>query len=364
MNRNRHRMMILATALMAVAEAKEPGGKNPAPPAPARELVWPLPPQAPRIRWVGQYSDLDEIKGKRKQGWMERAAGAKPESDKLRLKSPYGVVADSRGRVFVADMGQRSVFVIDPAQKRVEMRRGSPQIPLATPIGLALDAKERLFVSDAFLHDILVFDAEGKVLAQIGSAQLERPAGIAVDKARNRLYAADTKGARIAVFNTETLAFERYLGGPVSKGGREPGRFLSPTNVAVDRNGRLIVADTFNQRVQIFDANGKFVRAFGTHGVRPGQFVRPKGVAVDSQGHIYVADAEFNNFQVFSPEGQILMAVGSLGDQPGEFVLIAGLSVDAEDRILTTEQGSGKVQVFKYLPQAASAAGKEATNRR
>ncbi|MBI5086087.1 MAG: 6-bladed beta-propeller [Acidobacteria bacterium] len=193
----------------------------------------------------------------------------------------------------------------------------------------------------------------------MGINELGRPAGIAIDKKRHLLYAADVKNNRIAVFDIGNLTFLRFLGGPVSQGGREPGRFLSPTNVAVDGEGKLYVTDTFNHRIQIFDAAGKFVRAFGSHGVRPGQFVRPKGIAVDSQGHIYVADAEFNNFQVFSPTGQILMAVGSLGEQPGEFSLIAGLHIDAEDRVFTTEQYGGRVQVFKYLASPPGAVGKE-----
>jgi DNA-binding beta-propeller fold protein YncE len=117
----------------------------------------------------------------------------------------------------------------------------------------------------------------------------------------------------------------------------------------------VYVADTLNYRIQILDAGGKFVRAFGTQGDRPGEFIRPKGIAVDSEGHVYVADAEFNNFQILTPEGTPLMALGNLGTDPGQFALIAGLYIDEHDRIYTTEMFHGRIQVFQYISQPGSA---------
>lgn len=327
-----------------------------------RELVWPLPPASPRVRWVGQITDLNEVKGKikKKRSWVERLAGA-PTADEsqLRLQRPYGIAVDSRNRIYVADGYQRLVFVLDPAQHRVETRGGSARAALALPIGVALDEKDRLFVSDSFNHTVTCFDPEGKVLAQFGREELQRPGGIAVDRTRHRLYVADAKANRIAVFNTETFAFELYIGGPNTSASPGPGQFSAPTNVAVDREGNLYVTDTWNHRIQVFDRRGRFRRAFGSHGTAPGNFVRPKGIAVDTEGHVYVADAEFNNFQVFTPEGQPLLAVGNLGPEPGQFTLIAGICIDSQNRIYTTEQEGGRVQIFQYLPQPDSGAPKE-----
>lgn len=318
---------------------------------PPGELVWPLPPDPPRVRWLAQINDLDEVKGKGKgRTWMERLAGPQGVYDvRAILQRPYGIAVDSRGRIYVADSQQRAVFILDQANKRVEARRGTMRAPLALPIGVALDEQDRLFVSDSYLHQILCFDSDGKQLAQFGRDKLQRAAGIALDRDRHRLYVADAKASRIAVFHADSFTFERYIGGPNNKGVAEPGHFAIPSNVAVDRQGNLYVTDSFNFRIQMFDAAGKFLRAFGTHGDRPGSFARPKGIAVDSEGHIYVADAEFNNFQVFSAKGETLLAVGSMGANPGQFILIAGLCVDRNDRILTTEQETGRVQIFQYL---------------
>ncbi len=250
------------------------------------------------------------------------------------------------------------VFVIDAAGKQVTRRESSAKAPLALPVGVALDSQDRLFVSDAALHSIICYSPAGEPIGHFGTSVLGRPGGIAIDKARNRLYVADAKESRIAIFDLRSLEFVTYIGGPNKQGQHEEGRFNAPTNVAVDRNGMIYVADTWNYRIQILDANGKFVRAFGAQGDRPGEFIRPKGIAVDSEGHIYVADAEFNNFQILTPQGQPLLAVGMLGDAPGQFALVAGLYIDSNDRVYTTEQFRGRVQVFQYMAQPGSGENK------
>ena len=70
---------------------------------------------------------------------------------------------------------------------------------------------------------------------------------------------------------------------------------------AVAADGTLYVLDSGNFRVQAFDREGTFLRAFGKAGVNTGNFARPRGIAVDDEGRIYVSDASFNNFQIFQP---------------------------------------------------------------
>lgn len=353
-------LLLLLSCLVLVPQIQSQSRKTKA--AAEEGLVWPLPPAPPRIRWVGQIADFNDVRGKaqKKRSWIDRLAGDKSVDEPVvRLQRPYGIAVDSQGRIYVADGYLRAVFVFDLARHQVETRGGSGQAVFALPVGVSLDEQDRLFVSDSFNHTITCFAPDGKVLAQFGHDELGRPGGIAVDRKRQRLYVADAKANRVAVFNTESFAFERYVGSPSTPGVGEPGRFAAPTNVAVDPRGNLYVTDTWNHRVQIFDRRGRFLRAFGSHGTRPGDFVRPKGIALDSQGHIYVADAEFNNVQIFTAEGQLLLAVGRLGSNRGEFTLIAGIFVDAQDRIYTTEQEGGRVQMFQFLSQTPAANPKE-----
>lgn len=323
------------------------------------DLVWPLPPDPPRVRWLAEYTDMARIKNPaaKKRGLMEKIAGTKSVKEKLQLVKPYGVTTDSLGRIYVADIGVGSVFVIDPRAKTVVRRDTSSRAPMALPVGLAVDSENRLFVSDAKLQSITCFSPSGEVISRFGSDSLGRPGGIAIDPQRNRLYVVDAKSSRIAAFDTRKFNLLGYFGKPSKFPNPEKGTFSGPTNVAVDPRGNIYIADTFNCRVQILSPEGKVIRVFGCQGVRPGEFIRPKGIAVDSEGHVYVADAEFNNFQVLSQEGQPLLAVGVLGTAPGEFGLIAGIHIDSSDRIYTTEMYAGRVQVFQYIKQPES--GKE-----
>jgi len=350
---------------LSAADKKTPDKKAKAaeasgPPTP-QDLTWPLPPDPPRVRWVAEYTDMAKIRSQvaKKSSWLDKVTGTKTPDEKLELVKPYGITTDKRGRIYVADTELKMVFVIDPVAKVVEKRESSTRAPLSLPVGVAIDSEERLFVSDADLHMIVCYTDAGKPLATFGAAQLQRPGGIAIDRDRNRLYVADAKAARVAVFDVSSFQFLNYIGGPGKPPQRENGKFFGPSNVALDIQGNIYVADTMNYRVQIFDPSGKFIRAFGAQGDRPGEFIRPKGIAVDSEGHVYVADAEFNNFQILTPDGQPLLAVGVIGTDRGQFALIAGLYIDPKDQIYTSEMFRGRVQVFQYISQPASGERKE-----
>jgi len=332
---------------------------------PAQPLAWPLPPEPPRIRWLDQFSKFDDVqqKKKKKRSWVEKLAGVSQEKEQDRsLTSPYGIAVDSQGRIYVADWSSGGILVFDRTAHSVEVLGPQKGVPMRLPLGVAVDDQDRLFFSDAIFRTITCLSPEGKLLAQFGRDELERPSGLALDQKRHRLYVADTKGHRVAVFNTQTFAFEKYLGKKSTD--REPGTFRFPTGVAVDRRGFLYVTDTFNYRVQIFNPRGRFEREFGSHGDSPGQFSRPKGIAVDSEGHIYVADAQFNNFQIFDQEGKVLLFVGTLGEAPGQFTLLTGLCIDDQDRIYTTEQYRPRVQIFQYIAQPESAGAKEVSQKK
>ena len=354
--------MILLCAALPLSAQKAPAKKETPAPAAVRmqDLIWPMPPDPPRIRWVAEYADMAKVKkpGVRKQSLVEKLSGAKTADEKLELRKPYGITTDRRGRIYAADTELKVVFVIDPAAKTVERREGSSRAPMAMPVGVAVDGDGRLFVSDAELHSIICFSATGEVVALFGTSALSRPGGIAVDRERKRLYVADAKAARVAVFYTTNFKLTGYFGGPANPQLKENGKFFGPTNIAIDRQGLLYIADTLNCRIQVFDPNGKFVRAFGAQGDRPGEFIRPKGIAVDSEGHVYVADAEFNNFQILTAAGQPLLAVGSLGSAPGQFALVAGLHINEENQLFTTEMFKGRIQVFQYISQAEAPAPK------
>ena len=125
-----------------------------------------------------------------------------------------------------------------------------------------------------------------------------------------------------------------------------------PAGLAIDSDGNLYVADTLNDRIEIFDGDGKFIRTFGKAGDGPGYFARPKGVAIDSDGHIWVADGMQDRVQVFNQEAQLLISFGGHGLLPGMFQGIVDIMIDKQNRVFTSEIFPGRVQQFRYVTDA------------
>jgi len=360
-------LLPLLLALALPADDKIPRGKSKkAEPAPAN-LVWPGPPERPRIRFVAVIQGADDVTGKRKPSFVERMSGKPAEGEQLRLSKPYGVAVDQAGKIYVADPEKRGVLVFDRENKTASLRKGNAQFPLFLPICVTTDRDGRMYVSDSFAEQVVVFDPDGKPVAAFGKGTFKRPGGLAINAERGWLYVVDVKRNEVMIFDLRTLALVKVFGGSSKSGEFEPGTLSGPTNIALDASGRVYVSDTFNCRIQVFDPSGRFLRSFGSQGVRPGSFLRPKGVAVDHQGHVYVVDAGFNNFQIFTPEGKPLLFVGSGGDAPGQFLLPAGMAIDHQDRIYVTEQrpAGSRLQIFEFLPeQPASPQGGGKVERR
>ena len=351
-------VVLIGLTLLAPPSMAAPKKKKIAPSQNPIDLVWPAPPETPRVRFVRAIRNLEDVTGKYKPSWVERLTGKSLKRTQLRLVKPYGVAVDKRGRVFVADMAQRAVLVFDLREKKVTRWRGNAQFPLVLPSLLAFDDAGRLFVSDSFGAQVVVFDPTGRAIMAFGKQHLQRAAGVVVDSARNRIYVADVKRRQVLLFNLRTFQLEGTIGKGEGQASKEEGSFSAPTNLALDSDGNLYVADTWNQRVQVFDPQGNFSYTFGTAGIQPGNFIRPKGLALDSQGHLYVLDAEFNNFQILTKGGEPLLFVGSFGADPGQFVLPAGIAIDNEDRVYIVEQGfnhGGRLQIFQYISRPSEA---------
>jgi DNA-binding beta-propeller fold protein YncE len=150
----------------------------------------------------------------------------------------------------------------------------------------------------------------------------------------------------------------------------EKARLLSPTNVAVDQQGRIYVSDTGGFCAKIYDADGNYLRTIGDLGITPGQFALPKGIGVDRESRVYVLDAAAPVIQLFDSEGKLLMFFGQPNDSgPGGLYLPAGLTVDYDNvnlfqqyaapgykleyLILVTNQvGPQKVSIYGFLRKA------------
>lgn len=99
-----------------------------------------------------------------------------------------------------------------------------------------------------------------------------------------------------------------------SQEGDAEGQLSRPWGVCTNKDGYVIVADRSNNRIQIFDSEGKFRKAFGSLGSRPGQLDRPAGVTCNSRNEIIVADKDNHRIQVFDQNGRWLNGWGEKGE--------------------------------------------------
>ena len=86
--------------------------------------------------------------------------------------------------------------------------------------------------------------------------------------------------------------------------------FRYPHGLAVDGAGRVYVADSGNQRIQVFTPDGEYIREWGGYGEKQGRFVWPRGVAIDASGRVYVADSGNARIQKFTASGQFVAKWG------------------------------------------------------
>lgn len=353
--------LLLSALLIAIPGAGK--DKKQPPPVDVTKIVWPGPPAVARIRYVGTYQG-EEIRGIKKQGFLEKLAGVEDATQRNYLRKPSYIAVDSKGRAYVTDSVAGVVFVFDIDNKTLEFIGNKPPANLRKPMGIAIDTQDNVFVSDAEQHTVTIFSATGEVVGVFGEAQLLVPGGVAVDEALERIYVADSKVHKVAQFNYKTYKFERWIGksGDEVKTDDDKNAFLlNPTNVAIDDSGAVYVVDTFLDHIVIFDFEGNPTGTVGTVGTGAGKFMRPRGIAFDADGHLYVTDAFFDIFQILQVNGQPLLAVGRQGVGPGEFQVPAGIAIDRSNRIFVADQFNARLQVFQYVTDEEAAKLKSAT---
>jgi len=341
--------LLLCLGLGSVSQPAFAGKKpDPAPKIDPATLVWPMPPDKPRVRFIEEWDNNLQVEPIRKRTWADKLAGVPEKNVAEDFGKPAGIATDSRGRVYIVSVGRAVLYVIDREKKLLLRINGDNGVYFRSPVGIVIDEKDNVFISDSQLHLVMKFNPQMRMVANFGSDEgMQTPAYMALDEQRHRLYIADTRAQAVFVYDPETLALIRKVG---KFGSKKDDEFQYPVGVAVNRNdGSFAITDTGSCSVRIFDANFKFVRRFGQQAMSPGNFVRPKGIAFDSEGNIWVADAAFNNFQIFDPAGHVRMFVGSPGIGPGQFQLPNGLYIDKNNRVYVGDQLNGRVQVFQFL---------------
>jgi glucose/arabinose dehydrogenase len=120
------------------------------------------------------------------------------------------------------------------------------------------------------------------------------------------------------------------------------------------------VADTANNRIQVFSNNGTFLAKFGRYGEANGTLRSPEGIAVDSSsGNVYVADTANNRIQVFSNNGTFLTRWGEYGRNDAQMRFPQGIAVDQEGNVYVADTANNRISAFSRSPTAEVAFSSE-----
>ncbi|MFW6183324.1 MAG: flippase activity-associated protein Agl23 [Chloroflexota bacterium] len=228
---------------------------------------------------------------------------------------------------------------------------GVSEETLSRPRNMTTGPDGNLYVLDSGNHRVVVFDSEGQHLrdwGEQGTAQGEfnEPWGIAVDE--SFVYVADTWNHRVQKFTLQG-DFVATLGqsGSVADMGQDSGGyFFGPRSVLLMPNNQLLITDTGNHRLQLFDRDGGLIRVVGQMGADPGQFNEPVGLAQGADGSVYLADTWNARVQRFTPDlvPDFNWSIdGWEGDSTENKPYLA---VDSAERIYATDPENFRVLIF------------------
>jgi DNA-binding beta-propeller fold protein YncE len=279
----------------------------------------------------------------------------------------HGITVDYKGNIWIGGNG-RGAPPGASAQARADGRQ-------------ATQDEGQIAGVQGYFNDsmVLKFTQSGKFLMQIGkpgkskgsndTENLRLPAKTFVDKTANEVYVADGYGNhRVIVYDAETGKYKRHWGaygnkpadldmGPYKPDAPPAQQFRNPVHCAeLSNDGFLYVCDRANDRIQVFQKDGKFVKEM---------FIRKETLGSGSvwdiafsrdaqQKYLYISDGENGKVHILDRQSlELLTSFGDGGRQPGEFYGVHSIATDSKGNIYTTETYRGqRVQKFVYKGMA------------
>jgi sugar lactone lactonase YvrE len=241
--------------------------------------------------------------------------------DGMKMGASASVAFDAVGHLFVLTRGPQPLFEFDGDGKFI---RTFGEGLFTRSHGLRIDKDGSIWTTDVGAHTVMKLNRQGQVLLTLGtkgeagdwneaagSRKLNQPNDVAIG-ANGDIFVAQghTPGpqgdARVLKFD-RSGRFIKSWGGK----GKAPGQFDVAHSIAIDAKGLLWVTDRENQRIQIFDADGTFVRELKYAGL-------PCAVDIGRQ-YIYMVNGFAGQILRMDLNGRVLAATGKAGTGPGEF---------------------------------------------
>ena len=339
-----------------------------------------------RVRRIDPAGIITTVAGTGERGF----GGDGGPATAARFNFPVGLAMDATGNLYVADRHNHRVRRID-REGYISTVAGTGEFgsegdggpataaQVSYPQLLAVDGSGNLYLADYFHHRVRRIDPEGFISTVAGTgnpgsardggpataAELSSPIAVGAD-ADGNVYVGDTGNRRVRRIDpTGAIATIAggYHGGFAGDGGSATAaRFNSPRGAALDADGNLYVADTFNDRVRRIDAAGVITTVAGTG--EPGysgdggpataaRLNAPRGVALDADGNLYVADTFNNRVRRIDAAGVITTVAGT--GEPGHsgdggpataarLNAPQGLALDADGNLYVADTSNNRVR--------------------
>jgi len=261
---------------------------------------------------------------------------------------PRAIAIDRQDRLFIVDYTAR-IQVYDRDGHYLGPTWTTPDYRNGRPSGLSIDRDGNLIVSDSHYNCFRIYAADGRELRKFGGTAGTQPGQLGyvsdvVQDADGYFYVTEFgENGRISKFDADGH-FVKCWGSP----GSEPGQFARARALALGPDGNLYVADACNHRIQVFSRDGALVRILGTPGSGPGELSYPYDLAFNSKGALYVVEYGNNRVQKFTADGKSLGCWGSGGAAPGHLAAPWALAIDSHDRVHVVDSENHRVQRIAF----------------
>ena len=265
-------------------------------------------------------------------------------NDGERMSRPWGIAFSKDGMWAATDSRNNRVYMFD-SQDQVVMKfgsKGNGNGQLNWPMGVAFDDDNHLYVVDSNNHRVQKFDViiTSKYLLQFGSygsnkGQMEYPVGITIHN--KRVYVADQSNHRICVFQCDGI-FIHTIGRSV--------QLNQPSDVAVNDNNQLLIANYGKDCISVFTLDGYYVNKFGSSGNSKGQLSNPVSLTIDMYGFILISEKGNDRLSIFDKDGVFVHCFGSEGTAMGQFSYPRGVALSPNSRIYISDHGNKRIQIF------------------
>jgi len=287
-------------------------------------MLFPMPPDEPRIQYLVHYSTSSDI---REFSKLDQFLLGNALMDlEVGIEKPYGIAVRD-GKIYICDTMLPGLVIIDLDKRTFKSFQPFGQGTLRKPVNIALDKQGYIYIADTEREQVVVFTPELKYFQTIASKSM-KPLDVAIHG--DTLLVADYMDRNVEIWS---LRQNRQIGTfpPDNENLPDSVRLFVPYAVEFDSHGNIFITDFGQFRVQKFDPRGKFIQSYGELGRNLGQFARPKGIEVDRDGILYVVDAAFENAQMFAPDGSLLMFIGGSYQREGNMYLPASIFIDYDN---------------------------------